>query len=247
VSWAVPAFTPAEFESGRFFRAGAARGAGSSFFVRLSSVLPTYRIVGTSARGCLIGLICSGLLLFAVGAGSCYAHGGPPLRLGVTADPVVSAVARLVLVHLREGVGFAVDWREFPDEAALRAAFAGGKIDIAIGMTEVDNLPAPLPVPADCPRETLAALGDGLRRRWGGEAFLLGFPVGPGACARPALIVARAVLEDLRFGILGKEAGRMAAFITPEDVAAVRTAAGSGGERTATAAARAALAAKAKR
>ena len=55
------------------------------------------------------------------------------------------------------------------------------------------------------------------------------------------------MLEDLRFGILGKEAGRMAAFITREDVAAVRAAAERGGERAATAAARAALAAKAKR
>lgn len=223
------------------------RGAGSSFYVRLSSALPTSRIVGTSARGCLIGLICAGLLFFTAGAGSCHAHGGPPLRLGVTADPVVSAVARLVLVHLREGVGFAVDWREFPDETALRAAFAGGKIDIAIGMPEAEKLPSPEPVPADCPRETLAVLGEGLRRRWGGEAFLLGFPVGSPACARPALIVARAVLEDLRFGILGKEAGRMAAFITRDDVAAVRAAGERGGERSATAAARGALAAKAKR
>lgn len=204
-------------------------------------------IASTSARDCLIGLICAGLLFFTVGAGSSHAHGGPPLRLGVTADPVVSAVARLVLVHLREGVGFAVDWREFPDEGALRAAFAGGKIDIAIGMTEERILPSPSPVTADCPRETLTGLGEDLRQRWGGEAFLLGFPVGPLACERPALIVARTVLEDLRFGILGKEAGRMAAFITRDDVAAVRVAAGSGGERAATAAARTALAAKAKR
>jgi len=195
----------------------------------------------------LFGLGCAGMLLFAVGADSCFAHGGPPLRLGVTADPVVSAVARLVLVHLREGVGFAVDWREFPDEAALRAAFAGGKIDIAVGLTEVEPAAPALPVVADCPRETLAVLGEGLRRRWGAEAFLLGLSPGPNACARPALIVARAVLEDLRFGILGKEAGRMAAFITRADVAAVRTAAERGGERAATAAARTALAAKAKR
>ena len=60
-------------------------------------------------------------------------------------------------------------------------------------------------------------------------------------------IVSRAVLDDLRFGILGKEAVRMASFITREDVAAVLAAAERGGERGATAAARAALAAKAKR
>ena len=180
-------------------------------------------------------------------AGS-LAHGGPPLRLGVTPDPTVSAVARLVLVHLREGVGFAVDWREFPDEGALRAAFAGGKIDIAVGLTESGDLPSPSPLPGGLPaRDTRLCSVKACARRWGGEVFLLGFPVGPAACARPALIVARAVLEDLRFGILGKEAARMAAFITREDVAAVRAAAERGGERTATAAARTALAAKAKR
>jgi hypothetical protein len=195
----------------------------------------------------VVGPICAALMLVAVNAGSCPAHGGPPLRLGVTADPVVSAVARLVLVHLREGVGFAVDWREFPDAATLRAAFAAGKIDITVDLTEAGSLPSPSLAPADCPPESLEVLGAGLRRRWGGEAFLLGFPVGPAACARPALIVSRAVLEDLRFGILGKEAGRLAGFITREDLAAVRAAAGSGGERGATAAARAVLAAKAKR
>ncbi len=193
------------------------------------------------------GLVCAGLLSVVLSADSGLAHGGPPLRLGVTADLSVSAVARLVLVHLREEVGFAVDWREFPDEAALRAAFAGGKIDIAIGMTAVDNPHAPASASAECPRETLIVLGEALRQLWGGEAFLLGFPTGQAACARLALIVARAVLEDLRFGILGKEAVRMAAFITQGDVAAVRAAAGQGGERAATAAARAALAAKARR
>ena len=196
-------------------------------------------------EGIICLIIAAALNVFA-SASPVIAHGGPPLRLGVTADPVVSAVARLVLVHLREGVGFAVDWREFPDEATLRAAFAGGKIDIAIGMTGEGILPSASPAPADCPRETLNALAAALRQRWGGEAFLLGFPDGPAACARPALIVSRAVLEDLRFGILGKEAGRMAAFITRDDVSAVRAAAERGGERNATAAARAALAAKAK-
>jgi len=195
----------------------------------------------------LVAAVCAGMLSLVWCVEGSLAHGGPPLRLGVTPNPTVSAVARLVLVHLREGVGFAVDWREFPDEGALRAAFAGGNIDIAIGMTEVENLPSPSPAPADCPRLTLTELGEGLRRRWGGEAFLLGFPVGPAACVRPALIVARAVLDDLRFGILGKEAGRMAAFITRDDVAAVRAAAERGGERNATAAARAVLAAKSKR
>lgn len=185
--------------------------------------------------------------MLAAGADRSMAHGGPPLRLGVTPNPTVSAVARLVLVHLREGVGFAVDWREFPDERALRAAFAGGSIDIAIGMTEAERLPSPGPAPADCPPATPAELGEALRRRWGGEAFLLGFPVDPATCVRTALIVSRAVLDDLRFGILGKEAVRMASFITREDVAAVLAAAERGGERGATAAARAALAAKAKR
>lgn len=195
----------------------------------------------------LTSVCAAGLVLLAVGADHAVAHGGPPLRLGVSPNPAVSAVARLVLVHLREGVGFAVDWREFPDEAALRAAFTGGKIDIAIGITEAGNPLSPVPAPGDCPRETLNALSEALRQRWGGEVFLLGFPADREECARPALIVARAVLEDLRFGILGKEALRMATLIAREDVAAVRAAAGRGGERTATAAARAALSAKAKR
>lgn len=194
-----------------------------------------------------MGLACACLLFALLWGDVCRAHGGPPLRLGTTADPVASAVARLVLVHLREGVGFAVDWREFADEAALRAAFAAGRIDIAIGLTAVEQPPPALDASADCPRETLTALGEGLRRRWRGEPFLLGFPAGATACVRPALIVSRTVLDDLRFGILGKESGRMTAFITRDDVAAVRAAAGRGGERTATAAARAALAAKAKK
>lgn len=195
----------------------------------------------------LAGLVCAGLVLAAAGADVCRAHGGPPLRLGVTADPVVSAVARLVLVHLREGVGFAVDWREFPDEAALKAAFAGGSVDIAVALTEAGQPATAPPGAAECQPERLAAVGDELRRRWGGEAFLLELPPGPAGCARPALIVTHAALEDLRFGILRKEAARMTSFIGREDVAAVRNAAGSGGERAATAAARAALAAKAKR
>lgn len=215
--------------------------------MRLSAVLSRCRFVNVAARFLLVGPVCAFLVFLAVGAATCFAHGGPPLRLGVTADPAVSAVARLVLVHLREGVGFAVEWREFPDETALRTAFAGGKIDVAVGVTDVDDLPSPASVGADCPREALAGLGEGLRRRWGGEAFLLGFPVGPSACARPALIVPRAVLDDLRFGILGKEAARMAEHLTREDAAAVRAAAERGGERAATAAARTALAAKAER
>ena len=186
-------------------------------------------------------------LLILAGAGVCNAHGGPPLRLGVSRDAAVSAIARLVLLHLREGVGFAVEWREFPDEAALRAAFAAGKIDLALGRTEEEPRAAVPPGVTDCPREALALLGEDVRRRWGGEPFLLGFSLRTAACAPAVLIVARTVLEDLRFGILAKEAGRVAALITPADVAAVRAAAASGGERAATAAARAALAAKARR
>ena len=197
--------------------------------------------------GRLFAAVCAGVLSVVLCVEKSPAHGGPPLRIGVTSNQDASAVARLVLVHLREGVGFAVDWREFPDEGALLAAFAGGKIDIAVGIPEQGTLPSPPSASADCPRELLTGLGEGLRRRWGGEAFLLGFPVGPSVCVRPALVVARAVLDDLRFGILGKEAGRLAAFISRDDVIAVRAAAGRGGERAATAAARAALAAKAKR
>lgn len=191
------------------------------------------------------GCIC--LLLLAASARGSFAHGGPPLRLGLTRDPAASAVARLVMVHLREGVGFAVDWREFPDEGALQAAFAGGTIDIAVGLTAAGGHPPVAQGGADCPRETLVLLGEGLRRSWGAEAFLLGFPNGSAACERAALLVSRVVLEDLRFGILGKEVGRLAALVTRQDVDAVRTAAGRGGDRAAMAAARSALAAKAGR
>jgi hypothetical protein len=200
------------------------------------------------SRGSARLTACLLAFFLAVGSGSAFAHGGPPLRLGVTPDSALSAVARLVLVHLREGVGFAVDWREFPDEAALRTAFSAGKIDVAIGVTDAAALPSGAPAAAGCPPETLALVGEALRRSWGGgEPFLLGFPAQEAACARPALIVARAVLEDLRFGILRKESARMAAFINRDDVTAVRSAAERGGERSALAAARAALAAKAKR
>jgi hypothetical protein len=200
------------------------------------------RLRPTILRPALAALLCVTL-----GAGICHAHGGPPLRLGVTADPAVSAVARLVLVQLREAVGFAVDWRAFPDETALRAEFAAGRIDIAVVLASSGPSRSDPPAGAPCPPEALTLVCEGLRRGWGGEAFLLGFSVGAAACERPALIVSRAVLEDLRFGILGRESGRMAAFITRDDVAAVRAAAGRGGERAATAAARSALAAKAKR
>ena len=194
-----------------------------------------------------LGSACVVLAFLALSPGHSLAHGGPPLRLGVTADPAVSAVARLVLVHLREGVGFAVDWREFPDEAALQAAFAGGKIDIAVGLTQPQRLSAPPPAAAVCARESLVVLAEDLHRRWGGQVFMLDFPAAAAACERPALIVARAVLEDLRFGILGKEAARLAGFLTRDDVAAVRAASGRGDERAVIAAARAGLAAKAKR
>ena len=202
-----------------------------------------------SGASCCLRIIIPALvtaLFLAVTGGNGFAHGGPPLRLGVTADPAVSAVARLVLAHLREGVGFAVDWREFPDEAGLKAAFSGGRIDIAVGLTAAGQFPPAL-ASAACPSENLAPLVEGLRRTWGGEAFLFGFPSGAEACRRPALIISRAVLDDLRFGILGKEAGRMAAFITRQDMDIVRTAAERGGERAAMTAARSALAAKAGR
>jgi hypothetical protein len=244
--WAVPAFTPAKFGFVRSFRAGIECDAGSVYAGSLSTVRSKFGFVIQYPRYRFFALICACLVLLGASVVCCEAHGGPPLRLGVTRDPTVSAVARLVLVHLREGVGFAVDWREFPDETALRDAFAAGRVDIAIGLTEGGSIDPARAALADCPRETLAVVGEDLRRRWGGEAFILGFPVGPAVCARPVLIVARAVLEDLRFGILGKESGRMAAFITPDDAAVVRAAAARGGERAATAAARAVLAAKAK-
>lgn len=183
-------------------------------------------------------------LLASAGVG--LAHGGPPLRLGVTKDPVVSSVARLVLVHLREGVGFAVDWREFPDVAALHAAFVGGKIDIAVVLTDPARLP-PASAAADCAPDTLASSVEALERRWGGSTFLLGFSAGSAGCVRPALVLTRAVLEDPRFGILGKEAARLTSLITQRDLDAVRAAVGRGGEREAIAAARAALSAKARR
>ena len=78
-------------------------------------------------------------------------------------------------------------------------------------------------------------------------SFPCAFPSAPIPACAPASLVSRAVLEDLRFGILGKEADRIAALLTRDDVAAVQAAAARGGERAATAAARAVLAAKAGR
>jgi hypothetical protein len=75
----------------------------------------------------------------------------------------------------------------------------------------------------------------------------MGFPRDGASCARNALIVSRVVLEDLRFGILGREAARFSSIVTREDVVAVQAASGRGGERAAAAAARAAMAAKAGR
>jgi hypothetical protein len=179
-------------------------------------------------------------LIFATQVSS---HGGPPLRIGVTREPATTALGRLLLAHLREGVGFGVDWRAFADEHALRAAFAAGRIDIAVGVTASEGTTAA----RECPPETLARLLDGLRRLWGGEGFLMGFPRDGASCARNALIVSRVVLEDLRFGILGREAARFSSIVTREDVVAVQAASGRGGERAAAAAARAAMAAKAVR
>jgi hypothetical protein len=186
------------------------------------------------------------VLLAVARAVPCVAHGGPPLRIGATPEPAMSAAARIVLVHLRDGVGFGVDWREFPDEASRRAAFAAGKLDVVVAAVPAAAVPAPAGS-GECSRESLARLTEALRRDWGAEAYLLGFATGPDPCARLALIVARPVLADLRFGILGKEAARAASFITREDLAAVQAAAARGGERAAVAAARAALAGKAKR
>lgn len=183
-------------------------------------------------------VVCLGLL-----AHGSHAHGGPPLRLGVTADPAVSAVARLALVHLRDGVGYAVDWREFPDERALRDAYARGKLDIAVAVLAAGGVSTA----GGCGPEGRDDAREGLRRQWAGETFVLGFPFDAAACSWAGLIVSRAVLDDLRFGILGKEAARLSTLVTAEDVAAVRAAAARGGDRAATAAARAALAAKAGR
>jgi hypothetical protein len=174
------------------------------------------------------------------------AHGGPPLRIGVTADAGLSAVGRLALVHLREGVGFAVAWQVHPDDKALRAALAAGKLDIAIALPEPGDLPRGAPG-MECAAADFDRVRAALRARWGAEVFPLGFALGEAPCRRPALIVARGVLEDLRFGILGKEAARLAAGVTAADVAGVRAAEARGGERAAVAAARAALAAKAWR
>jgi hypothetical protein len=175
-----------------------------------------------------------------------FAHGGPPLRIGVTADAELSAIGRLALVHLREGVGFAVVWQEYPDESALRAAIAAKKLDIAVALPEPGDLPPGVPG-GECAAADLERVRAALRSRWGAEVFPLGFALGASPCLRPALVVARGVLEDLRFGILGREAARLAAGVTPGDLAAVREAEARGGERAAVAAARAAIAAKANR
>ncbi|HWR98336.1 MAG TPA: hypothetical protein VN317_07915 [Candidatus Methanoperedens sp.] len=208
---------------------------------RSAAVRDGRRRVGVRWR-CFLLLSFSALILSLVPrVATVYGHGGPPLRLGVTGDPDVAATGRLALVHLREGVGLAVDWREFPDETALHAAFAAGKIDVAVVAAGFAGAARP---GADCAPDAQPRLREELRGRWGGEAYLLRFSPAAAPCLRPALVVSRAVLADLRFGILGREAERFAASVAPEDVAAVRAAGARGGERAATAAARAALSAK---
>jgi hypothetical protein len=147
------------------------------------------------------------------------AHGGPPLRIGVAADPDQDALARLLLTHLRDGVGYAVAWVSFPDAAARAAGFAAGKADIGVGC--VDAEPAGLP-----------------------GRFALPFPTGAPPCARLGAAVAPGVLEDLRFTILGEEIRRLFAALAPADLAAVRAAKARGGEREAAAAARAIVSGK---
>lgn len=208
----------------------------------IQKLLPVSRSARTAVSPAAV-LVFLVLLVWHAGA---FAHGGPPLRIGVTRDPSLSALGRLALVHLREGVGFAVTWQVHPDESALRAAFAAGKVDIAVALPDPGDLP-PGPPGQECAAEALDRVRIALRARWGAEAYAVGFAAGSVPCLRPALVVARGVLEDLRFGILGKETARLAASVTAGDVAAVSNAEVQGGERAAVAAARAVLAAKAKR
>jgi hypothetical protein len=158
------------------------------------------------------------VLLGAQAPPAAEAHGGPPLRIGVTADPDQDALGRILLAHLRDGVGYAAGWVAFPDRAAQDAAWAGGKLDIRVGCVDADPAPG---------------------------AFPLAFATGaPAPCARLGAAVARGVLEDLRFTILGEEIRKLFTALVPADLAAVRAARERGGERAAAAAARDVVAGK---
>lgn len=142
------------------------------------------------------------------------AHGGPPLRIGVPlaqADAV--ALGRLALTHLRDGVGYAVDWRPFPDAAARDAAFAAGRLDIAVGS----------PAPA---------------ARAGERLVTLPLPAGTATGDRAGAVVSAKVLDDVRFTILPAELEKLFGSLVPEDLAAVTAAERAGGDRAAAGAAR---------
>jgi hypothetical protein len=130
-----------------------------------------------------------------------------------------------------------VVWRAYADEKSLSAAFAAGTVDIAVVLPEPGDLPQGS-AGAACSAEDLDRVRAALRSRWRAEVFPLGPTSGAIPCRRPVLVVARGVLEDLRFGILGREAARLAAGVTLQDIAAVREAETRGGERAAVAAAR---------
>lgn len=179
-------------------------------------------------------------------------HGGPPLRIGVTESPPMQAAARLVLSHLRDGVGFAAEWRRYPDYGELRAALAGGKVDIAVGLVLGARAAGAGPTgPCGPPAGWLPAAREELRQRLGAEFFpFAGGLAGPDGqageadCLHVGVAVARGVLEDLRFTILGREVERVLGVLAAEDVEAVRAAQARGGDREAAAAARAVLAGK---
>lgn len=146
-------------------------------------------------------------------------HGGPPLRIGVTATPDQDALGRLLLAHLRDGVGYAVSWELFAGEKELAAAFAAGKIDVAPGCCAADAPAAP-------------------------AVFPLTFTQGAPSCARLCVAANPRALAELRFTILGDEIRKVVGVLAPADIDAVRSARAGGGDRAAAAAARAVVAGK---
>jgi hypothetical protein len=171
------------------------------------------------SRLLLLPALLAALALLAGTASPARAHGGPPLRVGVTGAPDERALGRIVLTHLRDGVGYAVAWIGFADAAGLRGAFAAAEADVVV-------------VPRAAP-----AAGEG-------EFFALPFPAGAAREERAGVVVSRRLLADLRFTILGREIGALLGSLTPGDLAAVREAEERGGERAAASAARAVVAGK---
>ena len=171
----------------------------------------------SKARGCTKGkiiltLIAVGIVMMLAGSPSqAEAHAGPPLKIGTTENPDAKALARIVLAYLRERVGLGFAWEIFPNEAALDAAYAEGKVHIAVGR---------------------------LAGSASSELVLSGLPGGVPNGERLGVAIAPWVLADEHYGLVAPALRALLAVIAAEDLATIREAEEREGGRGAAAAAR---------